>query len=256
MFNDFAKHQLPDLIRLIGTPHFVSGLMGATGRSVAPIDVCSLFQYDAAAQPANFGTASCVSEEVTRRTAERYVDGLGLHDPMRRSLQALERRPTPTLFHLKRDGIDHPAYREQCFVRTGTLERVSVVCPDEQAWYSINFYRTYHSGPFRPAEIAALGELAPLIASMVLKHVAMAGWSQGGLTEPPEARIVRRLRDRAHGLSSRECEICALIVRGHTSESIALKLDLTVNTVLTYRKRAYAKLGIGSQNELFRICLD
>ena len=33
------------------------------------------------------------------------------------------------------------------------------------------------------------------------------------------------------------------------------KLGITVNTVLTYRKRAYAKLGVGSQNEIFRLCL-
>lgn len=252
----FATTHLPPLIQQLGTSRFLSGLMGAATRSVAPVDVCSLFQYDAQAQPANFGTASCVSEEVTRLTAERYVAGLGLHDPMRRSLQARERDATPLTYHLRRDRIEHPGYREQCFLRTGTLERLSVLCHDEHAWYSVNFYRTQQSGPFQPNELTALGTLAPLLSSLVLKHVALSGQAQVVLAESPVERVSRRLRDRACTLSARECEICALIVLGHTSESIALKLDVTVNTVLTYRKRAYAKLGIGSQNELFRICLD
>lgn len=60
----------------------------------------------------------------------------------------------------------------------------------------------------------------------------------------------------ANDLSAREVEVCTLIMLGHSSESISLKLDLSLNTIFTYRKRAYAKLNINSQNELFRICLD
>lgn len=256
MRTDFAVHQLPEVIAHLGTPRFISSLMGGTGRAIARVDVCSLFRYDQDGRPANFGTASCVSEEVTRLTAERYAAGLGLHDPMRRSLPGRERDCAPAVFHLTRDGIDHPAYREMCFTRTGTLERMSVLCPDEQAWYSINFYRTHHSGLFASNEIAALKELAPLISSLVLKHVAVSGMSEVVLAEPPQERITRRLRDRAPDLSDRETEICALVLLGHTSESIALKLNLSVNSVQTYRKRAYVKLSIGSQNELFRMCLD
>lgn len=36
-------------------------------------------------------------------------------------------------------------------------------------------------------------------------------------------------------------------------EAIALTLGIRRNTVLTYRKRAYARLGISSQNELVRL---
>ncbi len=49
--------------------------------------------------------------------------------------------------------------------------------------------------------------------------------------------------------------VLARIVCGMTSEGIALDLGIGVNSVLTYRKRAYAKLRIGSQNALFALCL-
>jgi DNA-binding CsgD family transcriptional regulator len=57
-------------------------------------------------------------------------------------------------------------------------------------------------------------------------------------------------------LTAREREVCERIVLGYTSIGIGLDLDIALSSVLTYRKRAYAKLGIGTQNELFALCLD
>jgi len=34
-----------------------------------------------------------------------------------------------------------------------------------------------------------------------------------------------------------------------------LSLGLSINTVLTYRKRAYSRLGISTQNELVRLLI-
>ena len=38
--------------------------------------------------------------------------------------------------------------------------------------------------------------------------------------------------------------------------AIALHLGISVNTVLTYRKRAYGRLKISCQNELLRLILN
>lgn len=43
-------------------------------------------------------------------------------------------------------------------------------------------------------------------------------------------------------------------MQGKGSEAIALALGIGINTVLTYRKRAYARLGT-SHNELMRLVL-
>lgn len=52
------------------------------------------------------------------------------------------------------------------------------------------------------------------------------------------------------GLSAREREIVELIVRGHTTKSIATVLRISENTVLTHRKRLYSKLDIHKKQEL------
>lgn len=56
--------------------------------------------------------------------------------------------------------------------------------------------------------------------------------------------------------TGREKTVCLAILLGHTSESIGLNHGISKNTVLTYRKRLYAKLGISSQNELFMLTLN
>jgi DNA-binding CsgD family transcriptional regulator len=66
------------------------------------------------------------------------------------------------------------------------------------------------------------------------------------------AEFRRRLAQRNPGLSGRELDVCMLIAVGLSSEGIGLELGISLNTVLTYRKRAYARLGISSQNELLR----
>jgi DNA-binding CsgD family transcriptional regulator len=57
-------------------------------------------------------------------------------------------------------------------------------------------------------------------------------------------------------LSEREAAVCVGIVTGHSNEAIALHLELSINSVRTYRRRAYAKLQITSQNELFALILN
>lgn len=256
MLTSFCKNQLPELIGVTGSPRFLSSVLGAASATVAHVDVCSIFFYDSAIRPAGFATASRALEEATRKSAERYVLSLGVHDPIRRTLLGLNQDTQPVTFRLGIEDIDHPAYREMNYIRTNTVERLSIAFNDSVSWYSINFYRKKESGRFRPDERSALFELAPLMSSLVNKHVVLIGQSVTGVHESPQERVRRTLRCLSPTLSDRECEICTLIVLGYSSEAISLKLGVSPNTVLTYRKRAYAKLKIGSQNELFRMCLE
>ena len=56
-------------------------------------------------------------------------------------------------------------------------------------------------------------------------------------------------------LTGREQEVCLRILAGFSSEAISADLDIGLQSTLTYRKRAYQKLGISSQSELFAIVL-
>ena|ERR1700722_11823487 len=64
------------------------------------------------------------------------------------------------------------------------------------------------------------------------------------------------LFNSGHGLTPREAEVCASIVLGSKVAGTSCNLNISTHTVTTHRKRAYSKLGIGSQNELFARYFD
>jgi len=57
-------------------------------------------------------------------------------------------------------------------------------------------------------------------------------------------------------LSDRECDVVRLILKGHSSKSIARVLDISPDTVKVHRKRFHTKLEVSSQAELFSLFLD
>jgi DNA-binding CsgD family transcriptional regulator len=62
--------------------------------------------------------------------------------------------------------------------------------------------------------------------------------------------IERLLNLHSPELSPREREVCARAVAGKTIEGTSLELDIRRTSVITYRQRAYQKLGISRINEL------
>jgi len=55
----------------------------------------------------------------------------------------------------------------------------------------------------------------------------------------------------AEVLTTREQEVVKLVLTGHSSESISLRLGTSVPTIKSHRRNIYGKLEIGSQAELF-----
>jgi DNA-binding CsgD family transcriptional regulator len=56
-------------------------------------------------------------------------------------------------------------------------------------------------------------------------------------------------------LTSRETAIVDLVLQGHSSESIGLKLNISTGTVKVHRRNVYRKLGISSQTQLLALYL-
>jgi two-component system, NarL family, response regulator LiaR len=54
---------------------------------------------------------------------------------------------------------------------------------------------------------------------------------------------------RSHGLSEREAEVIALITQGLSNQEIADRAYLSINTVKTYVRSAYRKMGVTSRSQ-------
>lgn len=55
-------------------------------------------------------------------------------------------------------------------------------------------------------------------------------------------------------LSERERQVCVGMLAGKKAELIAEEIGVGPSSVVTYRQRAYQKLGISSRGQLFSIC--
>ena len=79
------------------------------------------------------------------------------------------------------------------------------------------------------------------------------------------ARFENQLEQRIHSalnnfgssiLTERECRIAQLILRGHSTRSLAERLGVSEDTIKSHRKNVYCKLDIGTQSELFSLFID
>ena len=57
-------------------------------------------------------------------------------------------------------------------------------------------------------------------------------------------------------LTQRERQITQLLLRGHSSKSVARELDIAPGTVMVHKRNLFSKLGITSQYELFSLFID
>jgi DNA-binding NarL/FixJ family response regulator len=73
----------------------------------------------------------------------------------------------------------------------------------------------------------------------------------GKLDESPFVRRLDadRLLGQEAGLSARESAVLRLIALGHTNQEIADRLYLSINSIKTYIRTTYRKLGVGSRQQ-------
>jgi DNA-binding CsgD family transcriptional regulator len=152
-------------------------------------------------------------------------------------------------------------YHRTYYVQTGLAEEVGFfIALDDDIAVVISLMRRKKTGAFSSQDFNLLKKLEPLIAGLVRHYWADLGQrfdkqllTQGkrrkrrGLVEPHPAGDApwRELR-----LTTREAEIVDLVLQGHSSESIGLKLDISTGTVKVHRRNVYRKLGISSQTQL------
>lgn len=143
-------------------------------------------------------------------------------------------------------------YRKIFFEASEIVDKVACAIWTGCACYYVNFYRTAAQGAFCEEHRQRLASVAPLVSAAVARHC------QTDVAAPPAAQKLDALfatREPLASLTAREKEVCLRILSGYSSEAIGADLGISLNSAFTYRKRAYEKLGIASQNELFGIAL-
>src|SRR5690606_21236287 len=127
-------------------------------------------------------------------------------------------------------------FRREFYDSIPIRERLTVMQRRGDETFRISFCRGVRNTRFDSGDIERVLNSADLLISLLIKH-DLIGLPSSAKTLPQLYQD--RLRAYAPNMPRREIEVCAGVLLGMTSEAIALRLGISVNTVLTYRKRSY-----------------
>ena len=101
------------------------------------------------------------------------------------------------------------------------------------------------------AERNRLQMIEPIVAAAMQRV-----WDKWQQMSSPDRDIHQRLTECFDSfgdsvLTQREREITQLLLRGHSTKSVARELDIAPGTVMVHKRNLFSKLGITSQYELF-----
>jgi len=189
------------------------------------------------------GTAHSVA------AAEHYVSRWWRHDPEYRHFSAPRPAGTTSIVQTRLDQIPAGAYRTNCYEPGGIGDRLALAYWRDGTCLTLRLYRR-RGTRFRDRDERALAAEAPLLGALCWEHRRRAA------TDDRPAAVLRRLAGaRGQALSHRELVVLRGIVNNQSAEGIAIDLNVRPSTVVTYRQRGYAKLGIATRGELFALCL-
>lgn len=123
----------------------------------------------------------------------------------------------------------------------------------------LSLMRLEQSGEFSPAEINILRAAAPLVLALVRTGLGdmsahFAGVATAPAAQPESGGAASGVWARL-GLTQREAAIVDLVLQGHSSEAIGLRLGISTGTVKVHRRNVYRKLDISSQTQLLSLYL-
>lgn len=234
---------LAALIDAIGEKDFSARFLDAM-RALAGVDLCSVFLHDSGGDVKLLLADGGIADFSLRASLD-YARSYWRSDIQ---LAQLVRVGGNKLRILRRPAVEiaDPAYRAACYDRAGVTERLSIVWPGRPRLV-VNGYRTGADICATVGDAERLERHAGLLVAALKQHLRAQAANPH---RRDETCSVGHLIALGYGLSTREAEVSAALIRGETQQEIADSRQLSLATVITYRRRAYDKLGVGNQREL------
>lgn len=221
---------------------------------------CTVFEFINFEQARIIMAVSMDSEvdKSVKSLAYDYINGFFLEDPYLIELKKIEKLEQPEWKIGNPQKIEDIEYRTKFYDKPRLLHELILSYKDKRHSLIATLYRHNTQGSFTGREKEQASLYVELSLKMLNKHIELLNFeSEKNIQENKTSyQRVYELLMNLDVLSPREAEICAMILVGYTTLGISLNLEISINTVATHRKRAYKKLGIATQNELFCKCFE
>lgn len=235
------------LTQAIGTPEFGGATLRFMSQSVL-IDTVILFQIRSE-KTERAAFASIRSPKKVDRTSHLYATNFAHLDPNASLVRAVKREHF-LASRLRECDVEDSCYRNVCYIQSGVVDRFSIISGSAESWWALNLYREKSSGRFSDDEIGRLNKITTFAAAAVSRHIFI-----NRVCEPVPIRdYLDSALEARTDLTPRERQVCLAIVKGKTAQEIADELSIGVTSVITFRRRAYTKLGIRKHHQLLELC--
>lgn len=156
------------------------------------------------------------------------------------------------------DQFQRNEYHAAYYQRTTLVDEIVYVgYPSDGVSVHIYLGRDASSGRrFTSRDLTMADSLVPIVSGLIRRHWSGLESSGDYSEEDVTDRLIVSAQEKIGvKLSPRQAEVALLILRGHSSVSIGLKLGISFQTVKVIRKQLYRKCNISSQAELFSLLL-
>ena len=246
---------LADLVKIRDDQGTAQALVKVIASAVAHNATCLLaFHRDA---PPNV-LHHTMTPGRARHYLDRYLAGPYLLDPL---YQLALRKHKATMCRCRDETPDRfrsSEYYRQYYERTHLADEMDFILDVESTTTLVLVVGRWEKR-FSRSEVARLRVIEPIVRAAMQR--IWDAWAARYSDEDRDLSMHQRLTRSfeqlgATSLTRREQQITQLLLRGHSSKSIARELDIAPGTVMVHKRNLFSKLGITSQFELFSLFID
>jgi len=189
---------------------------------------------------------------------DRYLAGPYLLDPL---YEIAMTRPDSVICRFREESPDRfrssEYYRQYCD-RTHLLDEMDFLVEVSEST-ALALVVGRRTRMFSKAELQRLKLISGVVFA-AMQNI-WRRWSEREDSAPRDHSLHHRLTQTfehfgAETLTQRERQITQLLLRGHSTKSVARQLEIAPGTVMVHKRNLFGKLGITSQYQLFSLFIE
>lgn len=236
------------LIRRIGTEEFPAALYDYW-RSVLPFHQLTAWRMSESGAPVTLAAVRPNESQLIEGLCQLWVAGGYVDDPL-----FTDDKPRRSVRIVDLEDYEDGDYRSRFFSNVGLTGKLSIHQSADSHVFYVNLYRRVGTPAFDASDAALIDRYAEIAVACLQRHADI--WAaKAAVIDRDEmlAKLTGFFAEHEAGLSEREASICAYAVLGYSHEATSLNLDISKSSAMTYRNRAYQKLGATGITDLFSI---
>jgi DNA-binding CsgD family transcriptional regulator len=250
-FRGLPAADISSAVLAIGHRSFSQALLD-TVRRIANVGHCMVFAFEG--ERASRCLLDIGNIPTGPDLGAAYSEHFHLTDPNREAVFRERANASPMVLPTFTRRAYSESYLKMFFSGADIVDKFATAIWVGDTCFYVNFYRTTVQGRYGREQIECLKGVAPAVCAAVARHFQEEVVPD--YYDPfQKVEALFSARGPLWRLSSRERDVCLRILSGCSSEAISIDLGISLQSTYTYRKRAYEKLEICSQNELFGIVL-